>query len=61
MVELKEIENEDYGKDLVEVVRCKDCKNGVCRGSVVACFEDVTLKTKLLDDYCSMGVRKEKQ
>lgn len=26
MLELQEIEGEDYGRDLVEVIRCRNCK-----------------------------------
>ena len=42
-----------YEKDLVEVVRCKDCK--------YAMTQDCPMDEQYEDDYCSYGERKEQE
>lgn len=61
MLELKEIEGENYGKDLVEVVRCKDCKYGIKRSAntILCCFDSVRGSGKHVFDFCSDGKEKD--
>lgn len=53
MLELKEIEGEDYGRDLVEVIRCRNCKYGVDFRSEL--FLRCELRCEMVgrDDFCS--------
>lgn len=55
MVEIKEIEGKDYGKDLVEVVRCKDCiwSEGMESSRYVRCTRLYELVP--VNAYCSNG------
>ena len=62
MLELKEIDGEDYGKDLVEVVRCKDCRYGIKKDgyiSVTCCFDSVCGRLRHPFDFCSDGRKKD--
>lgn len=60
MLELKQIDGEDYGKDLVEVVRCKDCRYSLKRSKdkVLCCYDSVSGRIKHAQDFCSDGAKK---
>lgn len=48
--------------DVVEVVRCKDCKHWKTVGACVAKFCTRIVNTEIMkyeDDYCSLGERRE--
>lgn len=47
--------------DVVEVVRCKDCKHWKTVGACVAKFCTCIVNTEIMkyeDDYCSLGERR---
>lgn len=50
-----------YDTDLVEVVRCKDCKYAMPEGreNVYICKAKTNPNYCWFDDYCSCGERKE--
>ena len=52
MIELMEIEGEDYGKDLVEVVRCKDCIHSEGLEASKYRFCQLLKRWAHLDGYC---------
>ena len=58
MLELKEIEGQDYGKDLVEVVRCKNCaySEGMESSRYVMCLQFMQITH--INDFCSCAERK---
>lgn len=45
--------------DLVEVVRCKDCKHCKEWGKSIWCDKHKVFMSMQLDDFCSYGERKE--
>ena len=55
---------DDTTVDVVEVVRCKDCKNVSCKqpNGIIHCFRNHKEGTifRRPDDFCSYGERKEK-
>ena len=46
-------------KDIVEVVRCKNCKHCLTDDYTIYCDSAKGLDQILPDDYCSYGERKE--
>lgn len=61
MIEVYQVPEENYGKDLVEVVRCKDCKNGIQKSAdSVLCFK-CSVVAQIMNplDFCSDGERKQ--
>lgn len=57
---IKQIINEMSAADVVEVVRCKDCKHFVETGGTRGgCFLFQGMTNPKNDDFCSEGERKE--
>jgi hypothetical protein len=46
--------------DVVEVVRCKECKHCLTDDNTMYCERATGLDQILPNDYCSYGVRREK-
>ena len=49
--------------DLVEVVRCKNCRYGIPKGAntVLCCYDNVIGRIKHVFDFCSDGKEKDDQ
>lgn len=48
-----------YNDDVVEVVRCKDCKFATVHYGDLVCRKEKPCLFRELEDYCSYGERRE--
>ena len=58
MIELYEVQEEDYGRDLVEVIRCANCANGEAMESsrYITCRRNYEVVQK--DGFCAWAKAK---
>ena len=55
------VPKDEQGRELVAVVRCKDCKRARACKDETEIFCDLIAAYMGLDDYCSYGERKDNE
>lgn len=66
LIRQEDVSTNQYGetwlmaRDLKELVRCKDCKYGIVKPSIVLCtVSNIRAEVRGEDDYCSKAERRK--